>query len=673
MTARKSLLSILIAVCMVFALTPMTAGAAYAGEDGDGDDSVYTITFSPGNIGGESVTISSNEEGRMADDYWSAEPGQFYKENELVFYKVKRDEINPTVPEGYYFYDWDCSGRYDNMGNIVDFGYDNDITMTALWTDWTDVEKTVTVTPGEIGGDPITIQSTDAGRIAGNQRTSKPGQFYPDERNYDGTFTCYYMPGMGTDFFQVPSGYNFLNWYCDETGKQYVDYMGDPISGDKITLTANWEYIDKEVTIDGIKYYLDSRNDNDRKATVCKYEGTSENVVIPESISDDGNEYTVTSIGNSAFRECSNLASITIPKSVTSIGDAAFYECRSLAGITIPKSVTSMGGSAFQLSGIVTVYFEADSKLKSIGDNTFRNCSNLTSITIPKSVTSIGGYAFFGCGSLKDIYYLGTEEDWNAISKADAQIPDTAIHYVAVSLSEDTFAYNGAVQKPEVSVKSGETTLTEGTDYTVEWSNENSTDAGTYTVTVKGIGQNGYAGTIKKEYTITAKTITPAVTLSASKYVYNAKMKTPAVTVKDGSKKLVKNTDYTVTYASGRKNVGKYKVTVKMKGNYSGTKTVNFTIKPKKAVIYSAKVGTKQVKVTMSKKVAATGGKYYQIKYRIKGKSSWKTVNTNLKTKTIKSLKKGKRYQIKVRAFKKVSGVTYYGAWSKIKLTNKIK
>ena len=74
----------------------------------------------------------------------------------------------------------------------------------------------------------------------------------------------------------------------------------------------------------------------------------------------------VTIIGDSAFRDCSNLTSVTIPKSVTSIGVRAFYNCRGLTNAPIPYGVIS------------------------IGDSAFLYCSGLTSVTIPNSVTSIG-------------------------------------------------------------------------------------------------------------------------------------------------------------------------------------------------------------------------------------------------------------------------------------------
>ena len=120
----------------------------------------------------------------------------------------------------------------------------------------------------------------------------------------------------------------------------------------------------------------------------------------------EGTEYLilqgVESIGNYAFKYCSNLTSITIPNSVTSIGDSAFNDCRSLTSITIPNSVTSIGGYAFESCSSLTSITIPNS-VTSIGDSAFKNCTSLTSITIPNSVTSIGDYAFEFCSSLTSI------------------------------------------------------------------------------------------------------------------------------------------------------------------------------------------------------------------------------------------------------------------------------
>ena len=110
---------------------------------------------------------------------------------------------------------------------------------------------------------------------------------------------------------------------------------------------------------------------------------------------------SVTSIG-SAFYGCSRLTSITIPESVKSIGTTAFYGCSSLTSITIPESVTSIGSSAFNsCSGLTSITIP--NSVTSIGSSAFSGCSGLTSITIPESVTSIGAYAFSGCHSLTSV------------------------------------------------------------------------------------------------------------------------------------------------------------------------------------------------------------------------------------------------------------------------------
>ena len=110
---------------------------------------------------------------------------------------------------------------------------------------------------------------------------------------------------------------------------------------------------------------------------------------------------SVTSIGNFAFEWCSGLSSITLSNNITSIGDFAFHGCP-LTSITIPDSVTSIGEMAFHSCSNLTSITIPDS-VTSIGYNAFENCSSLTSITIPDGVTSIGDSTFKGCSSLTTI------------------------------------------------------------------------------------------------------------------------------------------------------------------------------------------------------------------------------------------------------------------------------
>ena len=161
----------------------------------------------------------------------------------------------------------------------------------------------------------------------------------------------------------------------------------------------------------------------------------------------------VTSIGNSAFQGCSSLTSVTIPEGVTSIGDCAFAGCSGLTSITIPESVTSIDSYAFQgcskltsvtipegVTSIDSFAFSGCSSLTSvsipegvtsIGTYAFYGCSGLTSVTIPEGVTSIGDRAFGGCDAITDVYYSGTEEEWQAIEIGNYNdaLSDATIHY----------------------------------------------------------------------------------------------------------------------------------------------------------------------------------------------------------------------------------------------------
>lgn len=174
----------------------------------------------------------------------------------------------------------------------------------------------------------------------------------------------------------------------------------------------------------------------------------------------------------------------------------------------------------------------------------------------------------------------------------------------------------------------------------------------------------------KTKTTYAVKTIK----LAKTTYAYDGKAKSPVATVKDSKGNvLVKGTDYTVTYGTGRKAVGKYKVTVKGKGLYSFSKTLYFKINPKKPVISAITPGAGKLTVKMKTKVSATGGASYKIGYRVSGTKTWKTVTTTSQSKIIKSLKKGKKYNVRVRAIKKVETTTYQSAWTAIKTSAAVK
>ncbi len=212
-----------------------------------------------------------------------------------------------------------------------------------------------------------------------------------------------------------------------------------------------------------------------------------------------------------------------------------------------------------------------------------------------------------------------------------------------------------------------------GVDKSNTWTAENSAKGHTYktTTTKATLSTNGSKVTkctvcgYKKSSSVIYKI--SSVKLAATTYSYTGKAISPAVTVKNSKgTKLVKGTDYTVSYASGRKNVGKYKVTVTFKGNYSGSKTLYFTVNPAKTTVKKLTPATKALKVSITKKSAQVSG--YQIQYSTaKSFSGAKSVKITGTSKTIKSLKAKKTYYVRVRTYKKVGSKVYYSAWSSAK------
>ena len=120
------------------------------------------------------------------------------------------------------------------------------------------------------------------------------------------------------------------------------------------------------------------------------------NVVIPEEVTYNSKTYKVTSIENSAFRNCSKLTSVTIPNSVTSIGGSAFYGCTGLTSVTIPNSVTSIGYETFSgCRGLTSITIP--NSVTSIGKSAFSFCTSLTSVNIPNCLTNIESETFYSC------------------------------------------------------------------------------------------------------------------------------------------------------------------------------------------------------------------------------------------------------------------------------------
>jgi hypothetical protein len=171
-----------------------------------------------------------------------------------------------------------------------------------------------------------------------------------------------------------------------------------------------------DFTYNGLDYMLNNQNNTATVLGLAQGNEDATTITIPATITHEGNPYTVTAIGNSAFGDLegvynndpnamnTTLTSVTIPNTITSIGEGAFVACFALSSINIPNSVETIENGAFMFCiGLSSITFEENSSLTSIEDNTFYGCIALESIDIPNNVTTIENFAFLGCSNLTSI------------------------------------------------------------------------------------------------------------------------------------------------------------------------------------------------------------------------------------------------------------------------------
>ena len=239
------------------------------------------------------------------------------------------------------------------------------------------------------------------------------------------------------------------DYYYDHPWESYEDEITAVTIGDGVTSIGNYAFFDcgSLISINISNGVITIGNDALWGCTSLT------NVTIPDS---------VITIGNAAFAYCTSLTNVTIPDSVITIGDAAFAYCTSLTSVTIGNSVTTIGSCAFEYctsltnvtigNSVTTIksgaFMGCDSltsvtisnNVTTIEHSAFDCCTSLTSVTIPDSVTTIESWAFAGCVILTDVYYNGTEEEWNQIEIGDGNEP---LLNAKIHLTESENPYSG--------------------------------------------------------------------------------------------------------------------------------------------------------------------------------------------------------------------------------------
>ena len=345
----------------------------------------------------------------------------------------------------------------------------------------------------------------------------------------------------------------------------------------------------------------------------------------------------LTEIGDMVFESCEKLGRIHISSNITKVGK--IINCPGIKAYSVSEdneNMTAMDGVLFNKDmtellsypcGKTEKSYTIPKQVEIIGENSFYAAKNLASVYMPESIKVIKPFAFAYCSALADVYYDGSQAQFKNIEIDE----ETVFFSNVVYMADHTHNYN--------SVKV------------------------TKKATNKANGKVQYTCSCGDTYSETVYKIS-SIKLSTSKYTYNGKVRTPDVTVKNSKgKALKKNTDYTVKYGSGRKQPGRYKVTVTFKGKYNYTEELSFVIAPKTPTL---KVTTTKGKVTLNyTQLAGVTG--YQIYYSTDGKT-YKNLATVSKTKYTKTFKSGKKYYFKVRGYVKPSkGSAVYGAFSSVK------
>lgn len=265
-----------------------------------------------------------------------------------------------------------------------------------------------------------------------------------------------------------------------------------------------------DAEIDGIYYKFSGEEAIVTYREQYSKEDYTGDVVIPEYVTYEGNEYCVTEIGRNAFYNCSNMKSISIPASIIRIADWSFYGCTNLTAVKVPRSVRSIGYSAFaecenlvsvdisegveyigrnafeqtlwynnQSDGLVyigKVAYKYKGEMpegtviiikegtKGITEEAFRNCSGLSSISIPKSVNNIGYSLFTSCPRLTSIRIeqgnsvYDSRNDCNAIIEISTSIliagcQNTTIPDDVVRIGD--FSFTGCAALTSIAIPEG--------------------------------------------------------------------------------------------------------------------------------------------------------------------------------------------------------------------------
>ena len=439
----------------------------------------------------------------------------------------------------------------------------------------------------------------------------------------------------------------------------------------------------------------------------AKFKSTVKKVIIGDRI---------TNIGEEAFSIYNDLTEVSIGKSVKKIESLAFWHCGKITSIIIPGNVKEIGTQAFyNCFSLNKITLEEG--VNTLDQNVFLGCTCLESISIPNSIEK------FYANGLETTQLYKNEKNWDIYNGYKVLYVDNCA--VCSTIESETTSIDLKIKEEtrivlEVAHASEKVTcltipqnvykvtadaiwlcpnLKSVKVYSKECLMPNQALDCNYDITYYGYinstlfsyakdyslnfmcFEHDYRSSIQKATLekngqlknvcrgcgkVQSKAIIyypKTFNLSTKTYTYNGKAKTPKVTVFDSKGEQIPSSNYTVKY-SNNKNVSVATAYVIFKGNYSGTKKLQFTIVPASTAIQKANSPLKTGIYVQWKKVGNITG--YEV--QVSASSSFASGKRNRLTKNyikIKKLKSKKIYFVRVRTYKVVNGKPYYSLWSK--------
>lgn len=458
---------------------------------------------------------------------------------------------------------------------------------------------------------------------------------------------------------------------------------------------------------------------------------------IPEGVTDifanafNGQEYlehitipaSVQKIGTRAFQECRKLNNVIVPEGVKELGAGIFASCKNLHSIVLPLSLSSIdtnyknATATFNGAGLEFIYGEEGSYVQKLTEE--REISDKFRQTVYCMFDADGGkvdlekkpvipndryrslptpvregYDFLGWHTdsgdeITDDTIVSAEKThtlyarWkktNAESNENSNGNNTEnnktenvernLEKAEIRLSFSSVIYDGSSKQPAVTVRLEGAELENGKDFIVGYSDN--VNAGTGKITIKGIGM--FSGIKECSFQIKARPIHGAFVGKIPDQTYTGQVSRPSVTVKDCGKTLKEEKNFIVEYKDNKK-VGKAAAAITGQGNYTGTITKTFTIRPKTTSISRITPKKKSFIVKWKKQQTQTTG--YQLQYSTSSKFTKQNTKTltlkknSITFKSITKLKARKKYYVRIRTYKnaKMNGKTtkIFSGWSKVK------